>query len=316
MSPLSLRRHPRFPGVPGPVLVVVMDGVGLGRRDAGDAVWLARKPTLDFLAAHAPTARLRAHGTAVGLPSDDDMGNSEVGHNALGAGRIFDQGAKLVNRGDRDGRALRGPRVASPRRPRAAERRAAALPRPPLGRQRAQPRRAPARDGPPRERRGRAPRPRARAARRARRARDQRAALPRRARGGARRTERARRPRLPDRVGRRPHAPHDGPLRRRLGDGRARLARRTCEGRGRGLLERAARPSLRCATRARASATRTSPASSSWKMVIPSARSATVHRWSSATSAVIARSRSRAPSRTRISPISIGARAPTSPTRG
>ena len=39
---------------------------------------------------------LLAHGPAVGLPSDDDMGNSEVGHNALGAGRIFDQGAKLV----------------------------------------------------------------------------------------------------------------------------------------------------------------------------------------------------------------------------
>jgi 2,3-bisphosphoglycerate-independent phosphoglycerate mutase len=35
---------------------------------------------------------VKAHGTAVGLPSDDDMGNSEVGHNALGAGRIFAQG--------------------------------------------------------------------------------------------------------------------------------------------------------------------------------------------------------------------------------
>lgn len=35
---------------------------------------------------------VRAHGTAVGLPTDDDMGNSEVGHNALGAGRIFAQG--------------------------------------------------------------------------------------------------------------------------------------------------------------------------------------------------------------------------------
>jgi 2,3-bisphosphoglycerate-independent phosphoglycerate mutase len=40
---------------------------------------------------------VKAHGTAVGLPSDDDMGNSEVGHNALGAGRIFAQGAKLVD---------------------------------------------------------------------------------------------------------------------------------------------------------------------------------------------------------------------------
>jgi 2,3-bisphosphoglycerate-independent phosphoglycerate mutase len=40
--------------------------------------------------------RLRAHGTAVGMPSDEDMGNSEVGHNAFGAGRVFAQGAKLV----------------------------------------------------------------------------------------------------------------------------------------------------------------------------------------------------------------------------
>ena len=40
---------------------------------------------------------IKAHGTAVGLPSEDDMGNSEVGHNALGAGRIYAQGAKLVD---------------------------------------------------------------------------------------------------------------------------------------------------------------------------------------------------------------------------
>jgi 2,3-bisphosphoglycerate-independent phosphoglycerate mutase len=78
------------------VLVVVMDGVGIGRHDEGDAVWLARTPVLDALAASTPSTALRAHGTAVGLPSDDDMGNSEVGHNALGAGRVFDQGAKLI----------------------------------------------------------------------------------------------------------------------------------------------------------------------------------------------------------------------------
>ena len=73
-----------------------MDGVGLGRRDEGDAVWLARTPTLDRLA-RGPWVPLAAHGTAVGMPSDADMGNSEVGHNALGAGRVFDQGAKLVD---------------------------------------------------------------------------------------------------------------------------------------------------------------------------------------------------------------------------
>ncbi len=94
---LTLKKHRSFSGVPGPVLVVVMDGVGIGRRDAGDAVWLARTPTLDWLGDRAISTTLRAHGRAVGLPSDKDMGNSEVGHNALGAGRVFDQGAKRVH---------------------------------------------------------------------------------------------------------------------------------------------------------------------------------------------------------------------------
>jgi 2,3-bisphosphoglycerate-independent phosphoglycerate mutase len=105
---LALRKHPTFPGVEGPVLVVVMDGVGLGREDEGNAVWLARTPTLDWLATSAPSVALRAHGTAVGLPSDDDMGNSEVGHNAIGAGRVFDQGAKLVNCAIEDGSMFEG----------------------------------------------------------------------------------------------------------------------------------------------------------------------------------------------------------------
>ena len=80
-----------------PVLLVVMDGVGEGPDDAGNAVRRARTPTLDRLRTGHPFMTLRAHGTAVGLPSDGDMGNSEVGHNALGAGRVVDQGAKRVN---------------------------------------------------------------------------------------------------------------------------------------------------------------------------------------------------------------------------
>jgi 2,3-bisphosphoglycerate-independent phosphoglycerate mutase len=77
--------------------MVVMDGVGHGAHDEGDAVWLARTPTLDRLEQTALRSSIRAHGKAVGLPSDKDMGNSEVGHNAFGAGRVFDQGAKLVD---------------------------------------------------------------------------------------------------------------------------------------------------------------------------------------------------------------------------
>jgi 2,3-bisphosphoglycerate-independent phosphoglycerate mutase len=81
-----------------PVVLAILDGVGWGRRDDTDAVFMARTPTLDRLLAERPNALLKAHGRAVGLPSDADMGNSEVGHNAMGAGRVVDQGASLVDR--------------------------------------------------------------------------------------------------------------------------------------------------------------------------------------------------------------------------
>src|SRR5690606_20156858 len=60
-------------------------------------VSMANTPTLDMLLRNYPNIYIKAHGTAVGLPSDDDMGNSEVGHNALGCGQVYSQGAKLVN---------------------------------------------------------------------------------------------------------------------------------------------------------------------------------------------------------------------------
>ena len=79
------------------IALVIMDGVGIGAKDEGDMVWRASTPTLDMLMQEYPSCLLKAHGTAVGLPTDDDMGNSEVGHNALGCGQIYSQGAKLVN---------------------------------------------------------------------------------------------------------------------------------------------------------------------------------------------------------------------------
>ncbi len=79
-----------------PVVLVIMDGVGKGDGGPGDAVAQAKTPNLDRLFATCPYTWLKAHGTAVGLPSDEDMGNSEVGHNALGCGQIYSQGAKLV----------------------------------------------------------------------------------------------------------------------------------------------------------------------------------------------------------------------------
>ena len=108
MTDWHLKKHKTFGGVPGPVLIVVMDGVGCGASNEGDAVWLARTPTLDRLAEVSLTTRLCAHGTAVGLPSDDDMGNSEVGHNAFGAGRVFDQGAKRVQMAIDSGEIFQG----------------------------------------------------------------------------------------------------------------------------------------------------------------------------------------------------------------
>jgi 2,3-bisphosphoglycerate-independent phosphoglycerate mutase len=78
------------------VLTVVMDGVGVSNADFGNAVSNACTPNLNWLRDNCAWTTLTAHGKSVGLPSDSDIGNSEVGHNALGAGRIFDQGAKLV----------------------------------------------------------------------------------------------------------------------------------------------------------------------------------------------------------------------------
>ena len=98
-----LQKLSTFPGVPGPVVVIVMDGYGIPQSDVGSAIAAARKPTLDALFAECPHITLRAHGTAVGMPSDDDMGNSEVGHNAIGAGQVYAQGAALVANAIADG---------------------------------------------------------------------------------------------------------------------------------------------------------------------------------------------------------------------
>jgi 2,3-bisphosphoglycerate-independent phosphoglycerate mutase len=93
---MKLEKSSRFSACPGPVVTIVLDGVGISPREDGDAVKTARTPMLDRLMANFPMTTLLAHGTAVGMPSDEDMGNSEVGHNAIGAGRVFAQGAKLV----------------------------------------------------------------------------------------------------------------------------------------------------------------------------------------------------------------------------
>ncbi|MEZ5280216.1 MAG: 2,3-bisphosphoglycerate-independent phosphoglycerate mutase [Acidimicrobiales bacterium] len=100
---LELKPLDTFAGRSGPVLVVIADGVGMAPPGPMNAVTEAATPTIDSMVDSRLYTTLLAHGPAVGLPSDDDMGNSEVGHNALGAGRIFAQGAKLVNQAIRSG---------------------------------------------------------------------------------------------------------------------------------------------------------------------------------------------------------------------
>lgn len=91
----ALKKHGKL-SRKGPVVLVIMDGVGFGKYKKGDAVASAQIDNLRDLMKTYPNTQLKAHGVAVGLPSDDDMGNSEVGHNAMGCGRVFAQGAKLV----------------------------------------------------------------------------------------------------------------------------------------------------------------------------------------------------------------------------
>ncbi len=91
-----LKKSASFAGIKGPVVTIVMDGYGLNKSEVGNAIAAANQPTLDKLFAKYSNVSLRAHGTAVGMPSDEDMGNSEVGHNAIGAGQVYSQGASLV----------------------------------------------------------------------------------------------------------------------------------------------------------------------------------------------------------------------------
>jgi 2,3-bisphosphoglycerate-independent phosphoglycerate mutase len=91
-----LEKNEKFAGIEGPVVVVVMDGIGINDSKVGNAVAAASTPTLDMLAKKYPYTTLKAHGVSVGMPSNADMGNSEVGHNALGAGQVYSQGASLV----------------------------------------------------------------------------------------------------------------------------------------------------------------------------------------------------------------------------
>jgi 2,3-bisphosphoglycerate-independent phosphoglycerate mutase len=88
-------------GCAGPLTVIVLDGYGIAPEGDGNCISLAKPENLAKYESDAKAAgvfaSLAAHGTAVGLPEDADMGNSEVGHNALGCGQWVAQGSRLVN---------------------------------------------------------------------------------------------------------------------------------------------------------------------------------------------------------------------------
>ncbi len=105
---MHLEKLITFAGRPGPLLLIVMDGVGLAADGPANAVSLATTPVLDEMLASRWQTRLHAHGTHVGLSGDAEMGNSEVGHNTLGGGRIFSQGEKLVKQAFDDGSIFHG----------------------------------------------------------------------------------------------------------------------------------------------------------------------------------------------------------------
>jgi 2,3-bisphosphoglycerate-independent phosphoglycerate mutase len=104
----ALKKNSRWKGRTGPVVLIIMDGVGYGKYREGDAVADSKMWNLEAVKAKSPHTKLKAHGKAVGLPSDEDMGNSEVGHNAMGCGRVFNQGASLVSASIAAGAMFRG----------------------------------------------------------------------------------------------------------------------------------------------------------------------------------------------------------------
>lgn len=98
-SELTLKRHNLLERVRGPRVMIVLDGIGVGKRNRTDAVYMA-KPLQTLTPLWNPdkfvNTLLKAHGEAVGMPKGT-MGNSEVGHNALFVGKVYSQGGKLVN---------------------------------------------------------------------------------------------------------------------------------------------------------------------------------------------------------------------------
>ncbi len=91
-----------------PVVLIIMDGIGIGKKYSGNAYEMAKKPNLDKLFKKYPNILIDASGEAVGLP-EGQMGNSEVGHMNIGAGRIVYQSLTRINKAVREGQFATNP---------------------------------------------------------------------------------------------------------------------------------------------------------------------------------------------------------------
>ena len=91
-------------------LLMILDGWGIGKHGKGDVIYNTPTPYLDYLTAISSHSQLQASGEDVGLP-DGQMGNSEVGHLNIGAGRIVYQDLVKINRACKDGSISKNPQV-------------------------------------------------------------------------------------------------------------------------------------------------------------------------------------------------------------
>src|ERR1700727_1740359 len=92
----------------GPIVLVVLDGWGISKEKRGNAILAANTPNYNLLLTQFPNTQLSASGTAVGLPPGL-MGNSEVGHLTIGAGRVVKQKLTIISEKIADGTFFRNP---------------------------------------------------------------------------------------------------------------------------------------------------------------------------------------------------------------
>ena len=91
-----------------PVALIILDGYGIGEPNDGNAIYLAKTPVMDKLLGCCPNTQLSASGLDVGLP-DGQMGNSEVGHTNIGAGRVVYQDLPRISNAVADGSFFKNP---------------------------------------------------------------------------------------------------------------------------------------------------------------------------------------------------------------